>query len=151
MKPTGPSADVGARLNPLHGVVRLFAVAGVVVCATVGWVFFFLCSMAGWGDGATGNAVSNPGVVASSFTAPFVIYFIFGVLGSLSKRLRVRWVAAIIAHGIIVVIYVIKALDYLHGLWGLVLAAYIIVVITFVPGWIRMLRQKPETATRCQF
>ena len=80
-----------------------------------------------------------------------MIYFILGVLGSLSKRLRVRWAAAIIAHGIIVGICVIKTLDYLHGLWGLVLAAYLIVVITFVPGWIRMLRQEPETATRCQF
>lgn len=130
-------------LSPHSGLACLFGLFGALICIPLGLFSWYSLNLAGWGDGSTGNAVSNPSVKALFMTFPFFVYFICGVVAALSTRRILRIYLAWIAH-IFLIGITILAVMVLYYSFSIILFVYAITFYFFTKGWIKILSQKIE-------
>lgn len=116
----------------------VFAVGGLIICLPM-WCFLaYACFMSGWGDGSTGDAINNPLLAATLLALPFISYFVFGVVASLSSKMSTRCLSAVIGHGGMLYVLIRIVLTNLQGS----LPALIVVIILsiFSYFWVKVLR-----------
>jgi hypothetical protein len=78
--------------NPHRSVdiASAFVIGAILIALPLAAIGSYFNSMAGWGDGATGDAISNPSTKATLSILPLFIYFISGFIAALSTNQTVR-------------------------------------------------------------
>ncbi len=126
-----------------HAIIAvIFTIGGLSVSFVVGLASIIACSMAGWGDGSTGDAVSNPTLSGCLLTLPFTIYFTLGVVAALSRSRSIRVGSSWIANTCLVYMVILTGIAVI-SLFPIGLIALVALVALFTKCW-RILLPKEE-------
>ena len=145
------STDYHQRKRPVprtrYGIATVFALGGIIVCSTLAVMSWLVCSFAGWGDGATGNAIGSPVLAATFMVLPLVIYFSAGVTSAISIRRWIRVGAAWIAHSVLLIPLVFLTTSPHNELLSQLFGIYAIIAILFCLCWVKVFMNHPPSGT----
>jgi cation transport ATPase len=132
-------------LIPQFGVASAFGIGGLAVCIPFGVVLWYFCNMAGWGDGATGSAISNPTLTAFLLVLPLALYFVLGIAAAVSTRRGVRNTLSLIATILITIISLLLFFVILSR-FPITILGWLVIVFFFSICWRRLARQQSKEA-----
>ena len=115
-------------------IATAFLLGGILICPPLFFVWRLIISWAGWGDGATGDAIEYSSTTWAVFFVPLPLYFLIGFIASIATKRLDRMILAWVAHLCLLLVLI-------NGMSAfLAIFVYGLIAALFAVCWERILR-----------